>query len=82
MLQEQAKLDAPPYQQLLGDAMHGNGELFARQDAVEAQWRVVEPVLGDSARLYIYEPGTWGPREANQLIDDGAWINPEAPRQS
>jgi glucose-6-phosphate 1-dehydrogenase len=68
----------PPYERLLGDAMHGVTELFARQDAVEAEWQVVDPVLGEDAiPLYEYDPGTWGPEEANQLIaGDGGWSEP------
>jgi glucose-6-phosphate 1-dehydrogenase len=73
----------PPYERLLGDAMHGETELFARQDTVEAEWRVVDPVVGDDVTpLYEYEPGTWGPKEADQLVADGGWSNPaptEAP---
>ncbi len=81
ILQRQAAADEPPYQRLLGDAMRGNNELFARQDLVEAQWRAVEPILGNVTPLYIYEPGSWGPDEAHQLIGaDGPWINPEAPQ--
>jgi glucose-6-phosphate 1-dehydrogenase len=75
-LTEQAANDMPPYQRLLGDAMRGQTELFARQDVVEAQWRAVEPVLGVK-QFYAYEPGNWGPDEAERLIDtDGPWINP------
>jgi glucose-6-phosphate 1-dehydrogenase len=60
--------------------MRGIGELFARQDLVEAQWRAVEPILGNVAPLYNYEAGNWGPDEAQQLIGvDGPWINPQAP---
>jgi glucose-6-phosphate 1-dehydrogenase len=77
-LTEQAADDMPPYERLLGDAMRGQNELFARQDLVEAQWRAVEPILGNAAPLYDYEPGTWGPGEANQLIADyGPWGNPK-----
>jgi glucose-6-phosphate 1-dehydrogenase len=77
MVQRQAAADEPPYQRLLGDAMRGIGELFARQDLVEAQWRVVQPILGNATPVYDYEPGSWGPDEAIQLIDgDGPWINP------
>jgi glucose-6-phosphate 1-dehydrogenase len=82
MLQRQAAEDEPPYQRLLGDAMRGNNELFARQDLVEAQWRAVEAILGDVTPLYTYEPGTWGPGEANQLIGaQGPWIDPQTPPQ-
>jgi glucose-6-phosphate 1-dehydrogenase len=68
----------PPYERLLGDAMVGDSELFARQDTVAAQWRVVDPVVGDdSTPLYAYDQGTWGPEEANQLIaGDGSWSVP------
>jgi glucose-6-phosphate 1-dehydrogenase len=77
-LTEQAADDMPPYERLLGDAMRGQNELFAREDLVEAQWRAVEPILGNAAPLYDYEPGTWGPGEANQLIADyGPWGNPK-----
>jgi glucose-6-phosphate 1-dehydrogenase len=67
-----------PYERLLGDAMHGETELFARQDTVEAEWRVVDAVVGDDATpLYEYDPGTWGPVEAGQLVaGDGGWSDP------
>jgi glucose-6-phosphate 1-dehydrogenase len=77
ILTEQAAADMPPYQRLLGDAMHGVGDLFARQDFVEAQWRIVDPILDNATPLYTYEPGTWGPEEAMQLIgSDGPWLSP------
>jgi glucose-6-phosphate 1-dehydrogenase len=67
----------PPYERLLGDAMHGETELFAREDAVEAEWRVVDPVVGeDLTPLYQYDPGRWGPEEANRLLADGGWSDP------
>ena len=66
-----------PYERLLGDALHGDAELFAREDAVEAEWRVVDPVVGgDVTPLYEYDPGSWGPREADQLLAEGAWWEP------
>ena len=76
----QAADDMPPYQRLLGDAMRGSAELFARQDSVELQWRVVDGILGNVTPLYAYEPKTWGPAEAYQLIGKrGPWINPRPP---
>jgi glucose-6-phosphate 1-dehydrogenase len=69
-----------PYERLLGDAMRGDPLLFAREDAVEAAWRVVDPILGNVTPLHPYEPGTWGPPEADALIadgGDGGWHNPE-----
>lgn len=66
-----------PYERLLGDASRGNTELFSRQDLVEAQWRIVQPVIGNVTPVYSYLPGTWGPEEASQLIaDHGPWIDP------
>jgi glucose-6-phosphate 1-dehydrogenase len=69
----------PPYERLLGDAMRGIHELFTRQDEIEAQWRVAEPILNNATPLYQYEPNTWGPGEANELIGaDGPWRDPSA----
>jgi glucose-6-phosphate 1-dehydrogenase len=67
-----------PYERLLGDAMRGDALLFVRQDAVEAAWSIVEPILGDVAPLHEYEPGTWGPAEAVGLAADvGGWHDPQ-----
>lgn len=68
------------YERLLTDAMRGEQLLFVRQDAVEAAWAVVDPILGpDTTPLHRYQPGTWGPPEADQLAADvGGWHNPEA----
>jgi glucose-6-phosphate 1-dehydrogenase len=69
----------PPYERLLGDAMRGIHELFTRQDEIEAQWRAAEPILNNATPLYQYEPNTWGPGEANELIGaDGPWCDPSA----
>lgn len=66
-----------PYERLLVDAMHGNRLLYVREDAVEAAWSVVEPILGDVVPLHLYGPGTWGPAQADQLAADvGGWRNP------
>ncbi|MGE5088838.1 MAG: glucose-6-phosphate dehydrogenase [Candidatus Levyibacteriota bacterium] len=67
----------PPYARLLGDAMTGDGALFTREDAVEAAWAVVDPVLKTHHRTRPYKRGTWGPKEADALIEaDGRWHNP------
>jgi glucose-6-phosphate 1-dehydrogenase len=55
-----------PYERLLADALRGDASLFGRQDAIEAQWRIVDPILGGTP-LHVYEPGTWGPAEADRL---------------
>jgi glucose-6-phosphate 1-dehydrogenase len=65
------------YERLLGDAMDGDPGLFARQDAVEASWAIVDPVLHVPTPLFEYEPGTWGPAEAERLVADaGGWHCP------
>ena len=65
------------YERLLGDAMEGDPALFARQDAVEASWAIVDPVLHVPTPLFEYEPGTWGPAEADRLVADaGGWHCP------
>jgi glucose-6-phosphate 1-dehydrogenase len=67
-----------PYERLLGDAMVGDATLFARQDAVEAAWTIVDPILGDSIPVQTYKPGTWGPAEADRLTEDvGGWAQPK-----
>jgi glucose-6-phosphate 1-dehydrogenase len=67
-----------PYERLLESAMQGDETLFVREDSVEAQWKIVDPVLANVTPLFEYAPGTWSPPEANQLIErDGGWYNPE-----
>ncbi len=68
------------YERLLGDALDGEAMLFARQDAVEAAWNVVEPVLFHRDPAYVYESGTWGPAEADLLLAGGLWHNPRPPQ--
>lgn len=65
------------YERLLGEAIVGDTTLFTRQDAVEAAWAVVEPVLGNVTPVYEYDPGTWGPVEADKLTAAvGGWARP------
>ncbi len=72
----------PPYQRLLGDAMHGKGDLFAREDLVDAQWRVVQNILDGVTPLYTYPQGSWGPEETMKLIGpDGPWREPQVTKQ-
>jgi glucose-6-phosphate 1-dehydrogenase len=68
-----------PYARLLGDAMKGDATLFARADGVEAAWRVVQPILDIPMPLHEYESHTWGPHEADRLIE-GGWHNPQVSR--
>jgi glucose-6-phosphate 1-dehydrogenase len=56
-----------PYERLLGDAIAGNHQLFTRQDTVEETWRIVQPLLDEPGPVHQYDPGTWGPPEAEKL---------------
>ena len=78
-LSEERSGDEAPYERLLGDAMKGDGALFTREDAVEAAWVVVDPVLKSHHRVRPYKRGSWGPKEADTLIAaDGGWQNPSS----
>jgi glucose-6-phosphate 1-dehydrogenase len=67
------------YERLLGDAMHGDATLFARQDVVEAAWAIVEPVLKNDGELVEYEVGSRGPASADDLVKSvGGWWTPAA----
>ena len=78
MMEELLGAEAP-YERLLSDVMMGDGALFTREDAVEAAWAAVEPVLKTHPRALPYKRGTWGPKEADALIAaHGPWHNPTA----
>ena len=66
------------YERLLGDAIAGDATLFARQDVVEAAWAIVDPLLADPGELFEYEPGSWGPPQADRLVAEiGGWNTPQ-----
>ncbi len=66
-----------PYEELLDNAIHGDQIRFAREDYVEEAWRIVQPVLDNAIALCFYDPGTWGPAQANALTSTaGGWRNP------
>jgi glucose-6-phosphate 1-dehydrogenase len=68
-----------PYDRLLGDALAGDASLFAREDTLEAAWEVVNPILGDVVPAQEYEPGSWGPSDADRLVERiGGWQDPRA----
>jgi glucose-6-phosphate 1-dehydrogenase len=66
-----------PYDRLIGAALSGDRYLFAREDTVEAAWRVVQPVLGDVVPVLPYARGSWGPAQAETLLPAGeSWHDP------
>jgi glucose-6-phosphate 1-dehydrogenase len=69
--------DMRPYDRLIGAALDGDRWLFARQDTVEAAWKVVDPVLGDVTPVHPYAKASWGPEEADRLLPDrDTWHDP------
>lgn len=76
LLDEQPEEESP-YERLLGDAMAGNGALFAHEACLDAAWAVLDPVLTKHHQATRYKPGSWGPKAANALITaGGGWYNP------
>ena len=74
-----AQREKSPYERLLGDALHGDGSLFTDDATVEAAWAVVDPVLGLSAPVKEYAPGTWGPDAAARVVvGKERWHDPQA----
>ncbi len=61
------------YELLLLEAMQGDHTLFLRQDGVERAWEVLTPVLARPSPVVPYEPGSWGPPEADALIAPRRW---------
>ncbi|MDI2125052.1 glucose-6-phosphate dehydrogenase [Yinghuangia seranimata] len=71
--------DMRPYDRLIGAALDGDHWLFAREDTVEAAWRVVDPILGNVVPVHPYARATWGPKEADALLSNGdTWYDPVA----
>jgi glucose-6-phosphate 1-dehydrogenase len=68
---------ATPYEVLLHAAMVGNSVRFTRQDTVEEQWRIMQPLLDAPPPVHVYEPGSWGPEAANEIVTGrGRWDEP------
>ena len=72
--------DPEPYERLLGDAIRGDGQLFTREEAIEQTWRIVQPLLDKPPPVKQYEPGTWGPKEADRMVKGICeWYKPWLP---
>jgi glucose-6-phosphate 1-dehydrogenase len=69
--------DPTPYEVLLNAALVGDSSHFAREDMVEETWRVLQPLLDSPPQVHSYAKGSWGPAEANTLVDQaGGWRSP------
>ena len=64
---------AEAYERLILDAMLGDPSLFVRSDSVMRAWEIIQPVLDDPPALLDYRAGTWGPKEASELIAPDEW---------
>lgn len=79
VVHKQPANEMPPYERLLGDAIRGDATLFAREDSVEAAWRVLDQVLDNVTPVHEYEPNTWGPAQvAGSIEPEGGWYNPKS----
>ena len=77
LVQDDTRDHMGAYERLIADAIRGDHLLFAREDTVAHSWRVVEPVLDLSEPVTVYEPGSWGPAEAEALAGaSGGWLFP------
>jgi glucose-6-phosphate 1-dehydrogenase len=66
-----------PYERLLGDAINGDSALFSDDATVEAAWAVVDNALNHESPVETYKPGSWGPKSAAKIIEDGErWHDP------
>ncbi len=64
---------AEAYERLIHDVMHGDRTLFVREDAVERAWEIVQPIIDAPPPIHFYEAGTWGPKEADELVAPSLW---------
>jgi glucose-6-phosphate 1-dehydrogenase len=72
-----------PYEVLLHAAMVGNSARFTRQDSVEETWRILQPLLDSPPQVHGYTKGSWGPKEAEELVSGhGTWHDPWLPSSS
>jgi glucose-6-phosphate 1-dehydrogenase len=72
-----------PYERLLCAGLVGDRQLFAREDAIEETWRIVQPLLDKPSRIHHYDPGSWGPEAAQSLLrGHRSWQEPWLPQST
>lgn len=67
-----------PYERLLIDTIKGDQTFFNDAEEVEAQWAFIDPLAKKRGKLHVYKVGSWGPKEADKLLEaDGRkWLEP------
>lgn len=74
---EQGGEGATPYEVLLRAALVGDSTRFTRQDGVDETWRIMQPLLDEPPPVHVYQPGSWGPAEADALMAEyDGWHTP------
>jgi glucose-6-phosphate 1-dehydrogenase len=80
LFEDQVGDQPEPYERLLHDALIGVADRFPTLEGIEDTWRIVQPLLDDPAPVEPYEPGTWGPEPASNLLTGhGGWRKPWLP---
>jgi glucose-6-phosphate 1-dehydrogenase len=75
--------EKPPYERLLGDAVRGDPSLFTQDASVEAAWQVIDPILTRAPAVIEYEPGSWGPKQAADIVEgNGTWDELQAEKSA
>jgi glucose-6-phosphate 1-dehydrogenase len=83
MARHNSPSEKSPYERLLGDAVRGDTALFTQDESVEAAWRVVDPILAAGLPVIEYQPGSWGPRAAEDLVNKGeTWHDPQVEKSA
>ena len=67
-----------PYERLLIDTIRGDQTFFNDAEEVEAQWAFIDPLAKRRGKPHLYKPDSWGPKEADELIEDDGrkWLEP------
>lgn len=67
-----------PHERLLMDTIYGDQTFFNDAEEVEAQWAFIDPLADARGKPLVYKPGSWGPKEADQLLEDDGreWLLP------
>ena len=82
LFQQQFGGQPGPYERLLGDAIVGDQQRYAREDSVIETWRIVQPLIDQPCDLEYYKQGSWGPEGASNLTHGyGGWRRPWLPEQ-